>query len=146
MKVKRGFLTFLLVVQAIFTSLTVLHLGAEIAFDRKRPILASMLYPWDYRYPFNVGAAHLILGNYEAAEAYYLRTLENFPTFLEAKNNLATVWAMTGREEQAEKLWHEILDADPKYESAKLNLRMIEAPKRALKEPLRTPQVDSEVP
>jgi len=114
----------LLIMQTVFTFLTGLHLAAEVAFDRKKPVLASMLYPWDYRYPFNVGAAHLIRGNYQVAEAYYLRTLENFPTFLEAKNNLAVTWAKMGRKEEAVELWREILTVDPKYESARVNLDM----------------------
>ena len=109
----------------MFATFNFLHLGGEISFILKRPVLASLLYPWDYRYPFNVGAAHLINKNYDAAEAFYRRTLENFPTFIEAKNNLAVVWAMTGRKEQAEELWREILKVDPGYESARVNLKGI---------------------
>lgn len=103
--------------------LNLAHLVAELAFLYKRPVLASMLYPWGDRYPFNVGAAYLILGDYEIAETYYLRTLENFPTFLEAQNNLAVTWAMMGRKEEAIRLWREILKADPNYESARENLQ-----------------------
>ena len=107
---------------AFFAIWNLFHLGAEIEFMLKRPALASMLYPYDYRYSFQVGAAYLLLGNYKEAERFYRRTVETFPTFVEAKNNLAVTWAMMGRKAEAETLLREILAVDPGYESARANL------------------------
>ncbi len=108
---------------AVFlVAFNLLHLGAEVAFLLNRPVLAVELYPWDYRYPFYVGTAHLLRGNYESAEFYFQRTIRLFPTFIEAKNNLAATWAMMGRISEAEALLREVLAVDSGYESARENL------------------------
>jgi predicted CXXCH cytochrome family protein len=94
-----------------------LKLGVEML--KQALLQAGVQQPEPY---FELAEAQVALGQKEAAEKSYLKTLELDPAFVQSENNLGNLLAESGRTNEALTHYRRALELDPKFADVHLNL------------------------
>jgi len=82
------------------------------------------------------GVALLRAGRLDEAERNFLHAVSLDPNFIKARNNLAALYSMQGKREEAFKEWDEVLKRDPGNAIASKNVKALEESKGKAIQPL----------
>lgn len=96
--------------------------GARLTTLARRLDLAA-----EYRAHSVIGSAYLYAKDWPRAERHLARSLELQPLQVRALNDLGIALLGQGREEAARALWHQVLEINPRFAEAKLNLEAVSA-------------------
>ncbi|MDR0304536.1 MAG: tetratricopeptide repeat protein [Chitinispirillales bacterium] len=110
------FLSFLLSIAAFSENFT-------IDFTRIDPLASAVLRGVEEAFSINEkGLNALEKGDFEEAEECFLRAADMLPIYSDAKNNLGVLYYRTQREEEAQKIWKQVVQKDHEYATAWYNL------------------------
>ena len=101
------------------------RLVAEIYFGLGNPVGAVKIAPWKWEYHFLIGGLYIRRQDYSTAAHHYREALKLAPYYLDATNNLAASYALSGRPDVAIAIYQEVLKFRPLNEVAKENLEKL---------------------
>ncbi len=85
----------------------------DLALENFNQVLNSLLYPTPHFPLSNMGWAFLGKQEFQLAETYFKKALDELPWFMAASHGLATVYLQTGRVDQAMDYLHTCLNRSP---------------------------------
>jgi tetratricopeptide (TPR) repeat protein len=88
--------------------------------------IATLLGPYHPETHFNLGLAYERMGIYPRAAQEMLLSLRLDPNQLDARNQLAVIYAEEGNYQRAHELWTEVAQSNPGYSPARANLMILE--------------------
>jgi|GEM_PF-2056547 len=94
-----------------------------IDFTRMNPLASAIFKGVEEAFSVNEkGLNALESGDFETAEECFLKAADMLPIFSDAQNNLGVLYYRTQREEEAQKIWKQVVQKDPEYATAWYNL------------------------